>query len=74
MRLDLTHVDWHEPKVITIIAVLAVIFIGLFMGQIVTGFSYKIPIVLASSALIYSNFSLYGPGTGRIDLLDAPFP
>jgi len=47
------RIDWQEPKVVAIIAVLAIITIGFFMGQIITGFSYKIPLILASSALIF---------------------
>jgi len=47
------RIDWQEPKIVAIIAVLAIFIIALFLGQIVTGFSYKVPIVLASSALIF---------------------
>jgi O-antigen ligase len=47
------RINWQDPKVITVIIVLAIFLIGMFMGKIVTGFSYKVPLVLALAVLIF---------------------
>ena len=47
------RINWQEPKVVAVIMVLAIFLIGMLMGKIVTGFSYKVPLVLALSALIF---------------------
>jgi len=47
------RINWENPKFVAIIAVLAIFLIGMFMGKIVTGFSYKVPLVLALGALIF---------------------
>jgi len=46
-------IDWAKPKVVAIIAVFSIFIIGLFMGQIITGYSYKVSIALALGALIF---------------------
>jgi len=46
-------VDWHNPKFRAIIVFSAVFVLGIFLGQIVTGYSYKITIALTLSALIF---------------------
>ena len=35
------RINWQDPRVITAVMVLAIIFISIFSGQIITGFSYK---------------------------------
>jgi O-antigen ligase len=47
------RINWGEPKVVVAIIVLAIFLIGMFMGKIVTGFPYKVPLVLALSTLIF---------------------
>ncbi len=47
------RINWQEPKVVAVIIVLAIFLIGMLMGKIVTGFSYKVPLVLALSILIF---------------------
>jgi len=47
------RINWQEPKVVAVIIVLAIFLSGMLMGQIVTGFSYKVPLVLALSVLIF---------------------
>ena len=47
------RINWQEPKVVAVIIVLAIFLIGMLMGKIVTGFSYKVPLVLTLSVLIF---------------------
>jgi O-antigen ligase len=47
------RINWQEPKFIAVIIVLAILLVGMLMGKIVTGFSYKVPLVLALSSLIF---------------------
>ena len=47
------RINWGEPKVVAVIIVLAIFLSGMLMGKIVTGFSYKAPLVLALSILIF---------------------
>ena len=47
------RINWGEPKVVAVIIVLAIFLSGMLMGKIVTGFSYKVPLVLALSILIF---------------------
>jgi len=47
------RINWGEPKVVAVIIVLAIFLIGMLIGKIVTGFSYKVPLVLAFSALVF---------------------
>jgi len=46
-------VDWQDPKLRTIIIISALFVISIFLGQVVTGFSYKIAIALSLSALVF---------------------
>ena len=46
-------VDWHDPKFRTIIIITAIFVLGIFLGQVITGFSQKITIALILSALIF---------------------
>jgi hypothetical protein len=45
-------INWQNPKLGSIIAVLAVIIIAIFLGKTITGYSYKIAIALALGSLI----------------------
>lgn len=47
------RINWQEPKFIAVIIVLVIFLVGMLMGKIVTGFSYKVPLVLALSVLIF---------------------
>jgi O-antigen ligase len=47
------RVNWQDPRLIQIIIITAVFIIGIFFGQIITGFSYKIAVALALSSLIF---------------------
>jgi len=47
------RINWQEPKVVAVIAVLAVIIIAIFLGKTITGYSYKVAIALALSSLIF---------------------
>jgi O-antigen ligase len=47
------RINWQEPKAVATIIILAVIIIAIFLGQIITGYSYKVTIALVSSALIF---------------------
>jgi O-antigen ligase len=47
------RINWHEPKAIAIIIVLALILIAILLGKVITGYSYKVAIALAVSALIF---------------------
>ena len=46
-------VDWSEPKFRTILIIAAIFILGIFLGQIVTGYSYKITIALILCAAIF---------------------
>jgi O-antigen ligase len=45
-------INWQNPKLSSIIAILAVIIIAIFLGKTITGYSYKVAIALALGALI----------------------
>ncbi len=47
------RINWQNPKLGSIIAVLAVIIIAIFLGKTITGYSYKIAIALALGTLIF---------------------
>ena len=47
------RINWQEPKAVATIIILAVIIIAIFLGQIITGYSYKVTVALVSSALIF---------------------
>jgi len=47
------RIDWQNPKLASIIAVLAVIIIAIFLGKTITGYSYKVAIALALCSLIF---------------------
>jgi hypothetical protein len=47
------RLNWQNPKLGSIIAVLAVIIIAIFLGKTITGYSYKIAIALALGTLIF---------------------
>jgi hypothetical protein len=47
------RINWQEPKVVAVIAVLAVIIIAIFLGKTITGYSYKVAIALALGSLIF---------------------
>jgi len=47
------RINWQNPKLGSIIAVLAVIIIAIFLGRTITGYSYKIAIALALGSLIF---------------------
>jgi O-antigen ligase len=47
------RINWQNPKLGTIITVLAVIIIAIFLGKTITGYSYKIAIALALGSLIF---------------------
>jgi len=46
-------VDWSDPRFRAIIIIAAIFVLGVFLGQIVTGYSYKITLALTLSALIF---------------------
>jgi O-antigen ligase len=46
------RINWQNPKLSSIIAVLAVIIIAIFLGKTITGYSYKVAIALALGSLI----------------------
>ncbi len=47
------RINWQNPKLGSIIAVLAVIIIAIFLGKTITGYSYKFAIALALGSLIF---------------------
>jgi len=47
-------IDWSDPRFRAIIIIAAIFVLGIFLGQIVTGFSYKITLALILSALIFT--------------------
>jgi len=47
------RINWQNPKLVSIIAVLAVIIVAIFLGKTITGYSYKVAIALALSSLIF---------------------
>jgi len=47
------RINWQEPKAVATIIILAVIIIAVFLGKTITGYSYKVAIALALSALIF---------------------
>lgn len=47
------RINWQEPKPIATIIVVAVIIIAVFLGKVITGYSYKVALALAVSALIF---------------------
>ncbi len=47
------RINWQDPKLGSIIAVLAVIIIAIFLGKTITGYSYKVAIALALGSLIF---------------------
>jgi len=47
------RINWQNPKLGSIIAVLAVIIIAIFLGKTITGYSYKVAIALALGSLIF---------------------
>jgi len=46
------RINWQNPKLVSIIVILAVIIIAIFLGKTITGYSYKVAIALALGALI----------------------
>lgn len=46
-------VDWQDPRFRAIIIIAAIFVLSIFLGQIVTGFSYKITLALILSALVF---------------------
>jgi O-antigen ligase len=46
-------VSWEDPKFRAVIIISALFIIGIFLGQIVAGFSYKITIALILSAMVF---------------------
>ncbi len=46
-------VDWQDPRFRALIIIAAIFILGIFLGQIVTGYSYKITLALILSALIF---------------------
>jgi O-antigen ligase len=46
------RINWQNPKLGSIIVVLALIFIAIFLGKTITGYSYKVAIALALGSLI----------------------
>ena len=47
------RIDWEDPKVVGTITILAIFIIAVFVGQIITDYSFKVPIALVLSALIF---------------------
>jgi O-antigen ligase len=47
------RINWQEPKAVAAIIILAVILIAVFLGKTITGYSYKVAIAIALSALIF---------------------
>jgi len=47
------RIDWEDPKVVGTIIILAIFIIAVFVGQIISDYSYKVPIALVLSALIF---------------------
>jgi O-antigen ligase len=47
------RINWQNPKLGSIIAILAVIIIAIFLGKTITGYSYKVAIALALGSLIF---------------------
>jgi len=46
-------VDWSDPKFRAILVIAAIFIIGIFLGQVVTGYSYKITLAFFLCALIF---------------------
>jgi O-antigen ligase len=46
------RINWQNPKLVSIIAVLAIVIVAIFLGKTITGYSYKFAIALALGALI----------------------
>lgn len=46
-------VDWSDPKFRAILIVAAILILGIFLGQIATGYSYKITFALILCAVIF---------------------
>ncbi len=47
------RINWQNPKLGSIIAVVAIIIIAVFLGKTITGYSYKVAIALALGSLIF---------------------
>jgi len=47
------RINWQNPKLVSIIVILAVIIIAIFLGKTITGYSYKVAIALALGSLIF---------------------
>jgi hypothetical protein len=46
-------IDWSDPRFRAIIIIAAIFVLGIFLGQVVTGYSYKITLALILSAIIF---------------------
>jgi len=46
------RIDWQDPRFITIIIALVIFAVGIYMGQIITTFSFKFSLALILSCLI----------------------
>lgn len=47
------RIDWQEQKLGSVILILAILVIGILLGQVITGFSYKIALALLFFAIIF---------------------
>jgi O-antigen ligase len=47
------RINWHEPKPVATVIIIAVIIIAIFLGKVISGYSYKVALALALSALIF---------------------
>jgi len=47
------RINWHDPRVLSILIVLAIIFLGIFSGRIITGYSYKLVLAAILGVVIF---------------------
>ncbi|UCC38739.1 MAG: O-antigen ligase family protein [Candidatus Aminicenantes bacterium] len=47
------RIDWRDPRIFALIIVSLILVISLFAGQIISGYSYKIPLALILGAMIF---------------------
>ena len=47
------RINWQEPKAVATVIIIAAIIIAVFLGKVITGYSYKVAIAIAASALIF---------------------
>jgi O-antigen ligase len=47
------RINWQNPKLVSIIAVLVIVIVAIFLGKTIAGYSYKFAIALALGSLIF---------------------